>query len=192
MSLLIILSLAFGMVLGSFFFFPEGYLDVTQLLVIQLFFVGMVTAFQIHDLRWHQVFNRNFVLFPLLTILGTFFGVTVVSLCFGFDLSRTLMVSSGLGYYSLSSILVSQWSTPEWGLLAFVVNFIREILTLVFIPILFRCFGANAPIASAGATSADTVLPLITRICGADKVLLSVVSGIILTLLVPVLIGLWV
>jgi uncharacterized membrane protein YbjE (DUF340 family) len=64
----------------------------------------------------------------------------------------------------------------------------REFITLIGTPLLARYFGRLAPIASGGATSMDTTLPVITRSVGTDYAVISVVNGVVLTALVPLLI----
>jgi uncharacterized membrane protein YbjE (DUF340 family) len=49
-------------------------------------------------------------------------------------------------------------------------------------------FGKLAGISSGGATSMDTTLPVITRFSGKEWSIISVFSGIVLTLLVPFLV----
>jgi uncharacterized membrane protein YbjE (DUF340 family) len=47
-----------------------------------------------------------------------------------------------------------------------------------------------APILSAGATAMDTTLPVIIRYSGKDFLFTALISGIILTILTPLLISL--
>ncbi|MEM4521378.1 MAG: LysO family transporter, partial [Candidatus Bathyarchaeia archaeon] len=42
-----------------------------------------------------------------------------------------------------------------------------------------------APIAIGGATAMDTTLPIITRFCGQDSIIIALTSGFILTLIAP-------
>jgi uncharacterized membrane protein YbjE (DUF340 family) len=76
------------------------------------------------------------------------------------------------------------------GVIALLSNIIREIFTLVFAPLIARIFGKLAPISSGGATAMDTTLPIITRYSGTEYVAFSVFSGLVLTLLVPLIVPL--
>ena len=79
-----------------------------------------------------------------------------------------------MGYYSLSSILISEYRqmalgaqlAAELGTIALLSNVFRELFTLVASPFLARKFGPFAPIASAGATAMDVSLPVILRSSG--------------------------
>jgi uncharacterized membrane protein YbjE (DUF340 family) len=136
-------------------------------------------------------FRPGQLLLPLATIAGTIAGVLVLHLFVGkLSLADSLAIGSGFGYYSLSSILINNYSGEVAGTIALLANVSREILTLLLIPALVKYFGNYAPICSAGATSMDTTLPLIVRFTGKEFLVISMVHGIILTLLVPFIISL--
>jgi len=99
-----------------------------------------------------------------------------------------LAVGAGFGYYSLSSLFITQLSGEMLGVTALLSNILREILTLLATPLLVQYFGKLAGIASGGATSMDTTLPVITRYSGKEWSIISVFSGVVLTLLVPFLV----
>ncbi len=72
--------------------------------------------------------------------------------------------------------------------IALISNISREIFTLLATPFLVKYFGTLAPIASGGATSMDTTLPIITKFLGKEYAIISVFSGVVLTILVPFLV----
>ena len=76
------------------------------------------------------------------------------------------------------------------GVIALLSNIFREVLTILLVPLLARFFGKLAPIASGGATCMDTTLPVIHRHLGPRYAVLAAISGIVLTMLVPVLVPL--
>jgi len=59
------------------------------------------------------------------------------------------------------------------------------VITLIGSPVLSKYFGKLAPIASGGATSIDTTLPIITRYSGKEYAVIAVFSGTVLTIIVP-------
>ena len=129
------------------------------------------------------------LLVPLTTIAGTLLGVGIVSFFLPeIDLRESLAVGAGFGYYSLSSIIITQIVSPALGVIALLSNITREIITLLFIPIMAKYLGKLAPVTSGGATSMDTTLPIITRYCGKQYAIISVFHGTILTILVPVIV----
>jgi uncharacterized membrane protein YbjE (DUF340 family) len=120
---------------------------------------------------------------------GTFFGVALCSLLLpSLNLREVLAVGAGFGYYSLSSIFISELHSQTLGVIALVSNILREIFTLLFVPLLVKYFGKLAGIASGGATSMDTTLPVISKYSGKEYAVISLFSGIVLTILVPFLV----
>jgi uncharacterized membrane protein YbjE (DUF340 family) len=129
------------------------------------------------------------VLVPLAVVLGTYAGVSLFSLFIpNLSIRESLAVGSGFGYYSLSSILISEMSGETLGTIALLANIIRELITVICAPIFVRLFGKLSPIVSGGATSMDTTLPIISRFSGKEFATISIFSGTILTILVPFLV----
>ena len=77
------------------------------------------------------------------------------------------------------------------GTIALLSNIMREIITLLFAPLLVRCFGRLAPISAGGATTMDTTLPIITRFSGKDFVIVSIFHGFAVDVSVPFLVVLF-
>jgi uncharacterized membrane protein YbjE (DUF340 family) len=133
--------------------------------------------------------DPRLALVPLVAVIGTLLGVGIVSIAVpGVRLREVLAVGAGFGYYSLSSILITQIRGETLGVLALLANVLRELATLVASPLLARYFGRLAPIVSGGATATDTTLPIIVQCAGAEYAVLAVFSGMVLSLLVPFLI----
>ncbi|MDQ1331545.1 MAG: hypothetical protein QG578_1813 [Thermodesulfobacteriota bacterium] len=140
---------------------------------------------------WEMIKRNNtmILLVPLSVIFGTLLGSALLSFCLGeITLRDSLAVVSGFGYYSLSSIMITRLEGESLGVLALLSNIFREISTLILTPFLVKYFGRLAPIASGGATSMDTTLPVIIRFTGKEYGIISIFSGIVLTLAAPLLI----
>ena len=133
--------------------------------------------------------NIKIFLVPIGVIFGTFLGTAFVSIFLPeLKLAEVLAVGAGFGYYSLSSLFITQISGETLGVIALLSNILREIITLLATPLLVQHFGKLAGIASGGATSMDTTLPVITRFSGKEWGIISVFSGVVLTLFVPFLV----
>ena len=104
-----------------------------------------------------------------------------------------LAVGSGFAYYSLSSILITQFKeaslgiqlATELGTIALLSNIFREMMALLGTPLLVKYFGKLAPISAAGVNSMDVVLPIITRYSGKDMIPVAIFHGILIDLTVP-------
>ena len=124
-----------------------------------------------------------------LRIVGTLAGSIGVSfLLTDIRLTDCLAIGSGFGYYSLSSIFITEYRGAELGTIALTTNIIREIITLLGAAVLVRCFGKLAPICSGGATTMDTTLPVITRFSGKEYVIIAIFHGFVVDFSVPFLV----
>lgn len=145
---------------------------------------NIVTKFKSLDVRM--------ALLPLGTALGTFAGSLVVSFILsGRSPLDCLAVGSGFGYYSLSSIFITEYKGAELGTIALLANIIREMITLLLSPVLAKAFGPLAPISSGGVTSMDTTLPIIMASSGEQYSAVSIFHGFILDFSIPFLVTFW-
>lgn len=145
---------------------------------------NIVTKFKSLDVRM--------ALLPLGTALGTFAGSLVVSFILsGRSPLDCLAVGSGFGYYSLSSIFITEYKGAELGTIALLANIIREMVTLLLSPVLAKAFGPLAPISSGGVTSMDTTLPIIMASSGEQYSTVSIFHGFILDFSIPFLVTFW-
>jgi len=140
---------------------------------------------------WSVLRKMNLKIFivPFVVIAGTLSGTCLCSF-FLRDIGPldSMAIGSGFGYYSLSSIIISKMRNETLGVMALLANISREIFTLLATPLLVKYFGKLAPIASGGATSMDTTLPVIAKYSGKEYAVISVFSGVVLTILVPFII----
>ncbi len=129
------------------------------------------------------------LLVPVATITGTFAGVLPLGwLLPGYSMQEVLAVGAGFGYYSLSSILISELHSEALGVIALLSNIMREVLTLLLAPLMIVVAGKLAPVCSGGATSMDTTLPIITASSGKEFAIIALFHGMVLTIAVPVLV----
>jgi uncharacterized membrane protein YbjE (DUF340 family) len=191
-SLIILSFFALGMLFGIYNLLPDHFLQndySIYALYVLMFLVGIGVGSNKKSLSLIKSVNFKILLVPLSVITGTYIGVSVFSLLQDkLSLIDSLAVGSGFGYYSLSSVIISEVSSDTLGVIALLSNITREIITLLLTPLFARYFGKLAPIASGGATAMDTTLPVITKYIGSDYAIISVFSGVVLTILVPILI----
>ena len=165
-----------------------GYLALASLMTA----VGLSIGSDPNTMKQFATINRRLALLPLLTIAGTLAGSAIVSLVLPHrTLSDCMAVGSGMAYYSLSSIFITEYRGAELGTVALLSNIAREIITLLMAPLLVRWFGRLAAIAAGGATTMDTTLPVITRVSGKEMVVVSIFHGFITDFSVPFLVTFW-
>ncbi len=192
-SVIIVGFFAVGIVCGVFNLLPPMPSNVSYLTLCALMFcVGITVGNNTAILKSFTRLDPRLMLLPLMTIIGTLTATAVASLALPHrSLSDCLAVGSGFGYYSLSSILITQYRGPDLGTVALLANILREVITLLGAPLMVRYCGPLAPISSGGATTMDTTLPIITRTSGQEFVILSLFHGFLVDFSVPFLVTLF-
>ena len=135
---------------------------------------------------------------PLATIIGTLLFSALASLLLSrWSVFECMAVGSGFAYYSLSSILITQFKEPsiglqlatELGTIALLSNIIREMMALLGSPLIEKYFGKLAPISAAGVNSMDVVLPAITRYSGKEMIPVAILHGFLIDFSVPLFVS---
>lgn len=190
-SLIIVGFFILGIVCGLMGWLPSLDDNLSFLTLCALLFcVGMTVGNNTTLLKSFKRLDPRLMLLPLMTIIGTLAATAVAALGLPHrSLTDCLAVGSGFGYYSLSSILITQYRGPDLGTVALLANIIREVITLLGAPLMVRYCGPLAPISSGGATTMDTTLPIITRTSGEDFVILSLFHGFLVDFSVPFLVS---
>ena len=194
-SLIIIGFFILGTLCGVYHLIPYDFSESNlsyYALCALMFSVGMSVGNDPQTLRNFRSLNPRLIFLPVCTILGTLAGCAVVSLLLSHRSPTDCMaVGAGFGYYSLSSIFITEYKGPELGTIALLSNITREIITLLLAPLLVRWFGNLAPISAGGATTMDTTLPIITRYSGQSFVIVSIFHGFVVDFSVPFLVTLF-
>lgn len=194
-SLIIISFFILGIVAGLSGLIPdsisEGNIAFYALCAL-LFFVGAGVGSDSSIVSRFRTLDIRMSLLPLGTILGTFAGaLAAVLLLHGRSATDCLAVGSGFGYYSLSSIFITEYKGAELGTIALLSNIVREMITLLLSPLLVKVAGPLAPIAAGGVTSMDTTLPIIMDSSGKQYAVVSLFHGFILEFSIPFIVTFW-
>lgn len=194
--ILIVLLFALGVAFAALWGLPDWFnpSDYSNYLLYVLIVVAGVSIGA--DKSFKRLFKPvsfAFAIFPFVVIAGTLLGSLLGGLMLqNLGTKDALAIGSGLGYYSLSSIIISEARGEALGTVALLANLIREIFTLLLAPFFVRFLGPLSTIASGGATSMDTTLPIVVKFSGKNYALLAVYNGVVLSVLVPVLVSLFV
>jgi len=186
-------AVAAGVALG-FFLLPGWVLDYTDLIIdiglmLLLFFVGIDIGMN------RSVFGRirnmglKIILLPIMIIMGSILGAAIAGTLLGMPFNESGAVGAGLGWYTLSSILMANYSN-ELSTLAFIANVVREVMAFIIIPLVAKKIGFLEAISPAGATAMDTGLPIISRATDSETAILAFITGAICTFSVPIIVPL--
>lgn len=178
-----------GMWVGVFIKHPLHELSkvISLLLFILLFIIG-------HQMRANGVslisviLNRNGLKLSALIIISSLVAGSIAAYICGIKWANGLILSSGFGWYTLSSILTGNLIDQNYGAMAFFIDFIREVTAIILIPSLGQRYPASM-VGYCGGTAMDFSLPVIKQNLHEDCVILAISSGMLLSIAVPVLIS---
>lgn len=191
-SITIVSFFILGALLGYLGFIPVYLIenDLSFYVLCGLMFsVGLSIGNDTKTLKSFKNLNTKFYLLPFATMVGTLVGCALIAFVLpDRTIAESMAVGSGFGYYSLSSIFITEYKGVELGTIALLSNIIREIIALLFAPFFVRYFGKLAPISVGGATTMDTTLPIILKFSGKELLVVSIFHGFILDLSVPFLV----
>lgn len=155
------------------------------ILFLLLFFIGIQLRNSGLTLR-QILLNKQGMAIAAIVIATCMLGGVIASVILDLPLYQALAMSSGFGWYSLAGILMGDAFGPVFGGASFLIELMRELIALVAIPLFIRSYPCTA-IGYAGATAMDFTLPVIQTTGGVRCVPVAIVSGFILSLLVPVM-----
>ena len=191
--LVIVLCFVAGIGVSYFLSIPEWSYSSgfqTAVLALLLFLVGVGIGSEDGLSTIFSNLSPTILLLPFLIIIVSLLGGFLATFFISNISSREgVAIASGMGYYSLSSILLSKLSGEQVGAMALIANLFREVSTILLFPIIAKAFGRFGGIASGGATSMDTTLPLIVRYSGKEMAVVAIYTGLVITMLVPLLIS---
>lgn len=191
----IMLVLVAGILCGVFLI-PGSFYDTTGTLLdiglcSLLFFVGIDIGTNIQALKNIKKLGMKILLVPVATIIGSLAGGAICGMIMNIGFTESLAVSAGFGWYSLAPVIIAPYSS-ELSAIAFLMNVFREVLAIICIPFIAKHIGFLETIAIGGATSMDTCLPIITQNTDQEVAIISFVSGVVVSLMVPVLVPLFI
>lgn len=200
-SIIVLLFFFAGCILGTLHIIPFDVHHLSMYILYALMLqVGLSIGSNKNLREIVKSIRPKMLIIPMGTIVGTLlFSATASLLLSQWSVFDCMAVGSGFAYYSLSSILITQFKTPyiglqlatELGTIALLANIFREMMALLGTPLIQKYFGRLAPISAAGVNSMDVVLPVITRYSGKEMIPIAIVHGILIDMSVPFFVSLF-
>lgn len=147
-----------------------------------LVFIGFDLGVELHRLDLRKL-PPLLLLVPFVNIAVSLGCGLLFSLITRHSAREGMLLYSGMGWYSLSSVLLAERGLVMLSILAFIHNVFRELLAIVCAPYAARV-SPYLPVYLGGATSMDVMLPFVQRYCGRQYTLVSFYSGVICSLAV--------
>lgn len=188
-----VLCLIAGVICGQLFFPPktvEFFSSVADYaLILLMFSVGISVGENKLLFRKMREYNVRVLVIPLGIIVGSLLGGVAGCIALQMPLRESLCIAAGMGWYSLSGVLLTDLISAEIGTIAFLCNILREILTFLLIPVLAKYLNGYTAIAPAGATSSDTSLSILMKYTDEETAMMAVINGVLCTSVIPILIN---
>lgn len=194
MTKAIVCSVVCGLLAG-YFFLPDWFIDISgNLLVVGLcvllFFVGMDIGKEGTVVENFKKAGWRVLVFPFAIIIGTYAGSLVAGLILpSLGLRDALAVGSGFGWYTLAPVMLAEYSTSV-SAVSFMHNVMRELFGILLIPIIAKKIGYIETVSLPGAAAMDVCLPVVEKATRGDIAVYSFISGVVLSIAVPILVGL--
>lgn len=185
-------SLALGVLFGSLLLSPEMAASMDTLmsyaLILLLVSVGIEVGTNKIVFRKIREYHVKILVIPFGVAVGSIAGGVLLGILLGDAPNVSAAIASGLGFYSVSAVILRELGGSNLGTLAFMTNVFRELLAFLLIPLIAKYLGYYTAIAPSGATAMDTTLPAIAKSTDHETALMAVITGVVLTTLVPILV----
>ncbi|WP_273441179.1 lysine exporter LysO family protein [Lautropia mirabilis] len=188
--------IALGMVaLGALLFLAQQRLGLESLALpssnaFLLLMIGIIGADLAQIRLSRQWVSPAMLALPGLVVVGSMLGGSLVAWLADVPLKAGLALSSGYGWFSLSSVMVAEGLGKAYGTMALSIDLLRELLAFVILYAVGRWWPLVG-LAAAGATAMDSSLPIIKQVCSPSVIPMAMVSGFLLTLLAPFMMSLF-
>ena len=164
----IIAAILFGMGCGYLWLSTAARPILDEVLLTALSFMVFVAGVEIGGNRHiiKKICNPKglalMAAIPTAVVIGSIVGGGVAGTLTGMKSEDAVLVSAGLGWYSLSSVVISTMYSVEIGTISFLTNVLRETLSFVMIPLVAR-YNKIMSIGIGGASTMDSTLPVIIK-----------------------------
>lgn len=196
MTILALISLFLGIFCGLLLFNEQTIVLFDNLsffmLILVVFTVGIDIGNNKTVFKRLKKYNIKILLIPLATILGSISSAIILGMFLNMDFSVSGAIGSGLGFYSLAPSIIKDSFGETAATISFLSNIFREVLSIIFIPLISKYLGGYSALSSSGACSMDTTLPIILKYNNEQVAFISVIHGIICTIAVPILVEIFI
>lgn len=181
-------SILQGIIVGVFILPSDSALVISKVLTFTLVIlyigVGISLGSNRSVFKYLKMLGWKIIFISIAILLGSLVGGIIGGKILNLPYSISVMSVSGMSYYSITGAFMTNAYGIEAGTYGFVVNVMREFFTVLTLPLLTK-ISSGSPIAGGAAGNMDVMLAPITKFIGAELGLLALITGTILTFLVP-------
>ena len=183
------ISLVIGLIAGVFLrsIISSSVIDFffTIALIALYISVGISQGANREVFVYLKIIGFKIILLPIGILIGSLVGGIVSGILLKLPLHISTTSASGMSFYSITGAYMTQQYGIEIGTYGFIVNIMREFFTILTMPLLIK-ISPGAPIAGGASGNMDTMLAPITKFVGIRLSLVTLLTGMILTIVVPI------
>lgn len=183
-------SIIAGLLMGVFFrtYWSQVFVDkvFTAALVILYICVGVSQGLNREVFQFIRLLGFKVIWLSAAILLGSVTGGVFAGFVLDVPLHISVVSASGMSFYSITGAYMTEVFGLEIGTYGFLVNVMREFFTVLLMPLLMK-ISLGSPMAGGAAGNMDTMLAPITKFVGVRLGLVALLTGTILTLIVPFL-----
>lgn len=183
-----VIYLVLGYIIGEIFNLDITYI-IDKLVFILLFGLMLLIGvlLNLENITISQIFkNRLALLIVCVVVFTSVISAIIISLIVNIPLKQSIMISSGLGWYSLSAILNTEFIGEYYGIATLLIDFSREIIVITAIPLLKNILKIEL-VGYAANTAMDFSLLVIKDNYGTKMAPLAISIGLIFTIVTPII-----
>lgn len=166
-------------------------LAITIGLCILLIFVGLDLGLEGQVINNFKNAGLRILAIPVAIAIGTMVGAVVCSVLLPVSMGESLAIGCGFGWYSLGAGILMDAGYVTAGAISFMHNVMREVFSIILVPIVAKYVGYVEAIALPGAPGMDVCLPIVERSTSGTVAVYSFISGLALSLSVAFLVPLF-
>lgn len=190
----ILISVCIG-VLAGYTVLPEAFIACTGwLLTVSLCALLLLIGV---DIGMSGTLAENFrraswriLLFPFVSIGAMIIGSVFAAMVLPIGVQDGICVGCGMAWYSLAPVMLAEYSMRV-SAISFMHNVFREVLGLVFVPLVAKRVGYIECYGLPGSVAMDVCLPVIERSTSSDVAVYSFICGAICSVSVPITTGIF-
>jgi len=187
-ELKVVLVLVLGYWFGQVLAIDPAPIQFSLMSVLALLMVLIGLELRMHQISLAAAFlNIKGLSIAIIMVLSCLIAGIIIALISEIPLNKSIAITAGYGWYSLSGVLITKEAGAYLGGLAFSMDIAREILIIICLP-LMRGLSPMIGVGYCGATAMDATLPLLKKSYGIAVVPIALSSGVILSVLSPVMI----
>ncbi|WP_290125320.1 lysine exporter LysO family protein [Francisella noatunensis] len=159
---------------------------VFVMLLLLMLIIGGLLRFE--NISLISLFKNKLAMSVVVIVIATsIISAILISYMINIPVKQSIMISSGLGWYSLSVVLNTDFIGEYYGMITFMVDFLREIFVIAMgVPLLKRYFSVEM-VGYAANTAMDFCLPILRNNYGNKIVPLAITIGLTMTIITPIL-----